>query len=118
MPLARKQSESTRLFKVKIFNPLDRRSAPGAFLRLLKEQRTKRWKLLRFNERWNFVVSRKIVQIEKKFCKLKQFKRKIFYLIEDLGAQRMNIIMLNYNLLLRMCITELGMLYKHLNLCL
>lgn len=55
---------------------------------------------------------------EKKFCKLKEFKRKIFYLIEDLGAQRMNIIMLNYNLLLRMCITELGMLYKHLNFCL
>lgn len=45
--------------------------------------------------------------LEKKFCRLNEFKIKIFYLIEDLEAQRMNIIMLHYNLL--------GMLYKHFN---
>lgn len=45
--------------------------------------------------------------LEKKFCRLNELKIKIFYLIEDFEAQRMNIIMLHYNLL--------GMLYKHFN---
>lgn len=45
--------------------------------------------------------------LEKKFCRLNELKIKIFYLIEDLEAQRMNIIMLHYTLL--------GMLYKHFN---
>lgn len=64
-PLARKQSESTRVFKVKIFNPFDSRDRfLGALSEwLLKEQSTK---LFRLNELES--ISRKMIDKAVRQC--------------------------------------------------